>query len=183
MQIPENAKKVFEGIIFDTYQWKQKQFDGSVQTFEMLTRPNTVQILPIVGDKILVVQEEQPNDGREFFGLVGGQENKGEQSLTAAIREMKEEVGYTSETWELWKTKNLYTRIDWTVSTFIARNCKKTLEPHLDPGEKITPLLVSFDEFMEIITDPGFRSKDLTLDILILQYQNKLDEFKKMLFS
>ncbi len=182
MPIPKNAKKVFEGIIFDIYQWEQEMFNGSTATFEMLKRPYGTQVLPIVGDKILVVKEQQPNMS-EQYGLVGGQHEKDETALDAIQREMLEEVGYSSEQWELWKTKNLYTRIDWTVSTFIARDCKKTSEPRLDPGEKITPLLVSFDEFMEIILDPNFRSKDLTLDILTLHYTGKLDEFKKMLFS
>ncbi len=182
MEIPTNAKKVFEGIIFDTYQWEQKMFDGSTETFEMLKRPHSTQVLPIIGNKILVVKEEQPNTP-EQYGLVGGQHEKNETALDAIQREMLEEVGYASEQWELWKTKNLYTRIDWTISTFIARNCKQIVEPHLDPGEKITPLLVSFDEFMEIILDPSFRSKDLTLDILTLHHQGKLDDFKKMLFE
>lgn len=183
MPIPKNAQRVFKGIIFDTYQWEQKMFDGSTETFEMLKRPGSVQILPIIDDKILIIKEEQPNDGGERFGLIGGQENNNEDPLVAAQREMLEEVGYSSEQWELWHTKNLYTRIDWTVSTFIAKNCVKSAEPNLDPGEKISPLLVSFDEFMEIILDKNFRSKDLTLDILTMYYRGKLEEFKKLLFQ
>lgn len=182
MPIPKSAKKVFKGVIFDTYQWEQKMFDGSTETFEMLKRPSSTQVLPIIGDKIMIVKETQPNYP-ERYGLVGGQQEGNENPLDAAQREMLEEVGFSSKQWELWQTKNLYTRIDWTISTFIARDCKKTAEPNLDPGEKITPILVSFDEFMEIIVDPNFRSKDLTLDILTLHYQGKLNEFKKMLFT
>ncbi len=40
MKIPPNAKRVFKGIIFDVYQWQQKMFDGSKETFEMLKRAN-----------------------------------------------------------------------------------------------------------------------------------------------
>ena len=32
--IPENAKKVFTGQVFDVYQWEQEMFDGSKATFE-----------------------------------------------------------------------------------------------------------------------------------------------------
>ncbi len=182
MPIPKDAKKVFEGIIFDAYHWDQKQFDGSVKTFEMLRRPGSVQILPIIEDKIIIVKETQPTYP-ERYGLVGGQQDKDEQPLNAAKREMLEEIGYASEQWELLATKNLYTRIDWTIQTFIARECKKIAEQNLDPGEKITPMLVSFDEFMEIIIDPNFQSKDLSLDILTLYYKGQLEEFKKMLFE
>ncbi len=183
MPIPQNAKKVFEGLIFDVYHWEQKMFDGSIETFEMLSRANSIQILPIIGDKILVIKEEQPNDTGEHFGLIGGQQDGDEEPIATAKREMLEEVGYEGLEWKLWHTKNLYKKIEWTVSTFIVRNCKKIAEQKLDPGEKITPYLVSFDEFMEIIVDPNFRSKDVTLDILKLHYQGKLNEFKKMLFS
>ncbi len=43
--IPDSAKRMFEGIIFDVYQWKQTQFDGTTRDFEMLKRPDTVVIL------------------------------------------------------------------------------------------------------------------------------------------
>lgn len=40
--VPDAAQHVFEGMIFDVYQWPQKLFDGSEHTFEMLKRPDTV---------------------------------------------------------------------------------------------------------------------------------------------
>ena len=43
MVIPHNAKKVFNGILFDVYQWKQKMFDNSIKTFEMLKRKSSLQ--------------------------------------------------------------------------------------------------------------------------------------------
>jgi len=33
--VPEEAKLVFKGIIYDVYQWEQKMFDGTFSTFEM----------------------------------------------------------------------------------------------------------------------------------------------------
>lgn len=182
MPIPKNAKKVFEGIIFDIYQWEQEQFDGTTKTFEMLVRKGSVQVLPIIEDKILIVEEEQPNMSKRF-GLIGGVQNDNEEPLIAVQREMLEETGYSSKNWKLYKSRNQFNKQDWIISTFIARECTKTDEPRLDPGEKIRPLLVTFDEFIEITLDENFRSKDLTLDMLTLHYQGKLDEFKKMLFK
>ena len=34
--IPENAKRVFKGIIFDVYQWEQELYNGSKAVFEKL---------------------------------------------------------------------------------------------------------------------------------------------------
>jgi len=41
MKLTSQAQRVFKGIIFDVYQWKQKMFDGSQGIFEMLKRPDT----------------------------------------------------------------------------------------------------------------------------------------------
>ena len=69
--LPDNAKKVFEGVIFDVYQWEQKMFDGSLETFEKLKRPDTVIVFPIMADgKVLLTKQEQP--GKEpFIGATG----------------------------------------------------------------------------------------------------------------
>lgn len=42
--IPPEADRVFRGEIYEVYQWSQKMPDGSVKTFEMLRRPDTVMV-------------------------------------------------------------------------------------------------------------------------------------------
>lgn len=44
---------MFEGRIYDVYQWPQKLFDGSTETFEMLSRADTVKIIVLVNEKEL----------------------------------------------------------------------------------------------------------------------------------
>ena len=60
MKIPINAKKVFSGIIFDTYQWEQEMYDGSHKIFEMVKRSPTVDVIATMDDKIITLWEEQP---------------------------------------------------------------------------------------------------------------------------
>ena len=69
--IPKSAKCVFKGLFFQTYQWQQKQFDGTYATFEAVKRRPTVQIIATVGDKIILLKEEQPNYGK-FTSIIGG---------------------------------------------------------------------------------------------------------------
>ena len=69
MKIPKEAKLVFKGQIFDVYQWKQKMFDGSYETFEALKRKDNASIIPVVGNKILICEQEQPHTGI-FYGIL-----------------------------------------------------------------------------------------------------------------
>ena len=59
--IPKHAKRVFKGVIFDVYQWKQKMYDGSFKTFEKIKRPDTVIVFPVLDNgKILLTKQSQP---------------------------------------------------------------------------------------------------------------------------
>lgn len=68
----EKAKLVFKGVRFDTYQWRQKQFDGSTATFEVVKRDDTVVIIPVIDGQIVVVNEQQDilkNPGKHSISL------------------------------------------------------------------------------------------------------------------
>lgn len=60
--IPKEATKVFEGRIYDVYQWPQKMFDGSTETFEMLGRADTVKIIALVNEKELATLQNIRNE-------------------------------------------------------------------------------------------------------------------------
>lgn len=189
MKIPQNAKLVFKGKIFDTYQWEQELYDGSIATFEALKRPDTIQIIPTVVDpstgsgKIFMAREEQPNKPLSD-SLLGGRIEEGEEALVAAKRELLEESGMESDDWELIKTFVNEGKIDWNVYLFVARNCRKVAEPNLDPGEKIEVKVVNFEEFLEVVSSEKFWGRDIANHILRLRLdQEKLEEFKKRLFK
>lgn len=181
-KIPEKAKRVFAGVIFDVYQWEQEMFDGSRMTFEMLKRPNTVEVIPVVGDKILIQEQEQPGSA-PFLSLPGGRVDKNEDSLAAVKREFLEETGYVSENWELWDTVDPYGKMEWTIYSFIARDCRRQQEMHLDIGEKITLKFVSFDEFLALADNPNFYEPQLVPKLLQMRLDPaKLETFRKKLF-
>ncbi len=159
MKIPKEAKLMFKGVIFDVYQWEQKMFDGSTETFEMLDRPDTVEIISVIGDKILISEQQQPNSP-VFLSLFGGRVDEGEEPLHAAKRELLEEAGHTSDDWELIRSYEPYSKMQWTVYIYVARNSKETAKQNLDAGEKIKVVPVGFDEFLDIVDSEDFRDKD-----------------------
>ena len=182
--IPPDAKRVFKGVIFEVWQWDQKMFDGSVQTFERLKRSNSTQVIPVVGDKILIQTEEQPNTKHPFSSIPGGRCDEAESPLDAAKRELLEETGYISKDWSLWQECNPVGKIEWTVFTYIARDCILKKTPDIDAGEKISTRFVDFEEFLKIADDPLFYSPEIVPDLLRIRFRHESkEEFRKLLFG
>lgn len=143
--IPETARKIFEGQIFDVYQWQQKMFDGSEETFEMLKRPDTVLVIPVIEDKIIVLEDEQPHTGMSL-SFPGGRVDKQDSNiLSAAKREVLEETGYEFSNWRLIKVFQPHSKIEWFIYYYLAWEAGKKTVANLDAGEKIKLLKMSFE--------------------------------------
>ena len=93
--MPERAKLVFKGVLFDVYHWEQELFNGKFRTFEKLKRNDASVIIPVTDSgKVLVTYQEQ--SGRvPYTALPGGHLDQGEEPLDAAKREFTEEVGFS----------------------------------------------------------------------------------------
>ncbi|OHA32245.1 MAG: hypothetical protein A2928_01155 [Candidatus Taylorbacteria bacterium RIFCSPLOWO2_01_FULL_45_15b] len=179
--IPDNAKKVFSGVLFDVYQWEQELFDGTKTLFEKLKRPDTVVVFPVLDDgKIILTEQEQP--GKEpFIGATGGRIDNGEDILEAAKRELLEESGYEASEFILWDAQHPTSKIDWVVYTFIAKGLKKVADMNLDAGEKINLKLVNFDEFIEIAINKNFVEKEIIPKLYEAKlHPEKREELKKL---
>lgn len=147
--VPAQAKRVFKGVIYDVYQWPQKRFDGSEATFEMLKRPDTVKVFAIKDDKIVFIEDEQP-DRAPLLVLPGGRNDiASETELDCAKRELHEETGMVFKTWKLIQATQPHQKIEQIVYIFLATDFERQDAPHVDPGEKITVKMLSFNEAKE----------------------------------
>lgn len=182
--LPANAKRVFRGVIFDVWQWKQKMFDGSVGIFEKLRRPDTVNVIPVIGDKILILKQRQPDWKTDKTTIAGGRIDEEERPLAAAKRELLEETGYASKDWALWKEQNPSGKMIWTIYTYIARDCYFKQPPYPDAGEKIKTRLVAFNEFLTLSENPNFYEGEIKSSLLRARFDKKYrNEFYNLLFK
>lgn len=155
--VPEKAKLVFKGIIFDVYHWEQQVFDGTIETYEMLKRPDVARVLAIKDGKIVITKQEQVLVGT-FLDIPGGYHDKGGSELDAAKRELKEETGITCRTWKLLSAKQMHTKIESINYVFLAYDAEDSVsEKHLDAGERIDVIYKTLDEVKSLIDSPEVR--------------------------
>lgn len=164
--IPSHAKRVFRGVLYDVYQWQQKMYDGTYKTFEKVKRLDTVNVIPVSKDgKIVLSEQEQPGIS-PFLGLPGGWIERKEDPLSAAKRELLEETGLESKEFILWDAVQPLEKTEWSIYTFIAKNCRKISEPTPDSGEKIKTKTLSIDEYINLVLSPGYRDKEIVSILL-----------------
>lgn len=181
--LPDSAKIVFKGKVFDVYQWEQKMFDGSTAIFEKIKRPDTVVIFPVLtGNRIVLTKQVQP--GKDpFIGAVGGSVESNENILDAAKREMLEETGFIADRYKLWKSIQPLSKIEWAVYIFVAFGVEKTNDLSLDPGEKISIIEVSFDDFLDTALDEKFAEKEIYRDVVEAKMSHQKHNELKEIFE
>lgn len=178
-KIPEKAKRVFKGQIFDVYQWEQEMFDGSFKTFEMIDRPDTVEVIPIDGNGNLIISREQQPGGEAKVGLIGGRVDQGESPLEAVKRELLEESGYIADEYTLWYKESPFEKIQWDIYVYIAKGVRKVSDQQLESGEKIELLYVSFDDFInKYVMEDTFRDVECRMEVL--KSKNDTNRFQKL---
>jgi ADP-ribose pyrophosphatase len=158
-----SAKQVFAGEFFRVWQWPQELYDGSLATFESLSRPDTVTILAFDSEgKIIMTKQSQPGFA-EFWSLPGGVIDEGEEVFAAAKRELLEETGFASDDWYFLFCGQMNSRIDWANFHLVARNCRRVAAINPDAGEKIQVELVERAAFADLLRQEKFRNGDFAL--------------------
>lgn len=148
--VPAEAERVFTGVIYQVFQWQQLMFDGSYATFEMLKRPDTVKVLAVHEDNLIILHQEQPSY-EPFYDLPGGRHDyENETELEAAQRETLEETGMIFENWKLVSAVQTFSNIESFLYIFTACDLKSQGAQKLDPGERIEITPMTFKAVKEL---------------------------------
>lgn len=182
--VPPIAKKVFQGKIFAVWQWEQELYDGSFATFERLSRPDYAFGVGVLDDgQILLLHDEQP-DREAVLTPAGGKVDPGEGPEEAVRREFLEETGYEIGELKHWFAYRASTKIDFVTYGYIARKLTRKEEAHPEPGERITEVMYSFEDFLKLGQNPMLRDWGVKVQLLEAQIDpKKKEDLRKLLYE
>ena len=175
--VPDNARKVFTGKLYEVYQWDQKMFDGTTKVFEMLKRADTAVIIPVVGEEIVIIKEQQPDIATRDDVPVG-RVDANESVKDTALRDLKEETGIEPVELFYVDSEQNEVKIESFVHIFLAKDIKVQHTPSPDNGEKIEVTRVSIDNYIQLCKN--FEVK-LAHKLFTLLVNNEEQKFKQML--
>jgi ADP-ribose pyrophosphatase len=175
MRIPKEARCVFQGILFDVYQWEQELFDGSKTTYEIVVRCPAASVICTIEDRILILMQEQPN--RPLYpSLVAGKIEVNERPEITVQRELLEETGYQFKKLRLIDEFFGGTKLLFHEYLYVAQDCFKVTEQRLESGEKIRLGLITFDEFLQFCRNRNFAAP---MGFKFQMYEALIDQQKK----
>lgn len=96
-EVTLSTQPIFEGKIISLQVDTVKLPDGSEATREIVRHPGAVAVLAIHEGKMIVVEQYRKPLDKSEMEIPAGKLDPGESPETAALRELKEETGYTTD--------------------------------------------------------------------------------------
>lgn len=129
-----------------------------VPEYYVLEYPNWVNVVALTEDnRIVLVRQYRHGIEESILEIPGGVIDEGEDSLTAAKRELLEETGYIFESFE--KLCDLFPNPATSnniTTTYLAKGGRKIQEQNLDSQEEIEVILTSPSDVKRLLLENKF---------------------------
>jgi len=148
--------KVFETPIFTLHQVDLLPHRTEEQVpFYVLNAPEWINIIAITPEnKVVLVEQYRAGIHESSLEIPGGMVDDGEDPLEAAKRELLEETGYISDSWnKIGKASSNPAILSNFTHLYLAVNCKKVQEQHTDGNEDIKVHVLPVSEFLNLVKE------------------------------
>lgn len=117
--------------------------------------PDWVNVIALTPDReVVVVKQHRFGIDAPTLEIPGGMVDPGEEPLTAAVRELREETGFEAERWTpMGAVAPNPAFLNNRCHHFLAEGCRPTTEQRQDPGEDIVVGTMPLDAMREAILD------------------------------
>ncbi|NOU99291.1 NUDIX hydrolase [Paenibacillus planticolens] len=96
-EVTVKSESIFKGRVISLQVDTVTLPNGETATREIVKHPGAVAVIPLIGDKMIVVEQYRKPLEKSQVEIPAGKLDKGEEPLKAALRELEEETGYRSE--------------------------------------------------------------------------------------
>jgi ADP-ribose pyrophosphatase len=129
------SKRVYSGRI--SLRMDRFSLDGRIIEKEVVEHQNSVGIVPVIGNDIILVTQYRRAAGKELLEIPAGKMEKGETPKQAAVREMAEEISCTGKLKPLTKWYLAPGYSTELMHVFVATDLKIVKRGALDDDENI----------------------------------------------
>jgi ADP-ribose pyrophosphatase len=147
-----HGRVVFTASRFQVVEVQQPVKGGGTRPRQIVKHPGAVLVLPLLaGDRVCLIRNERIAIGKSLIELPAGTIEPPAPPSETAVRELKEETGYTAERWR--ELSGFYTSPGITserMYVFVAEGL--TAGEHArEEGENIDNYIVSWSEALQMV--------------------------------
>lgn len=150
-EVRVRSEEIFDGVILHVIKDTVRLPNGSISTREVIRHIGAVCVIPVTEDGQVIVERQYryPYD-RVITEIPAGKlDSREEDPLSAAKRELREETGFTADTWtDLGPFYPAAAYSDEYITMYMARDLH-TGKQELDPDEFLDVEKVPLEELVE----------------------------------
>lgn len=171
IEVVTGREKVFEGRILNVEKWSVTCPDGKPAFREVALHRGASAVVPVDEEgNVYLVRQFRVAPGKVLTEIPAGKlDYAGEDRLEAAVRELREETGFTAEEWihltDLLTTPGFTNEL---ISIYLARGLKKG-ETEFDEDEFIEPVKMPLTDACDLVRGGELNDSKTAVGLLLAE--------------